>query len=218
MKYILTIIFSLALVSPVFASETPWQTFITGEGSNAGSISTGIEGTVISAPTANPDPSEGPFTSTQTVTLVAPGSTSIHHFFNTTDFNSALTCSTGDTTNPVEVVGSGLLRAIACYGDIAGPLASFSYEFSSPPATTPAPSSGGSTGGSGGGGYTPPTTPPTTAQADFDDSGSVDILDFNVLITNWGTTTGAVKATGDTDGNGTVDIFDFNILIANWSL
>ncbi len=173
------------------------------------------DGIVKSKPTASLDPSDGPFTSTQTVPLSAPGSTSIHYFLNTTDLNSALTCSSGDTANPMAVTSSALIRAIACYGSIAGPMASFSYEFSAPPATNPAPSSGG--GGGGGGSYAPPIAPPTTAQADFNESGEIDILDFNILITNWGTTTGATKGTGDADGNGTVDIFDFNILITNWS-
>jgi len=203
MKYILTILFSLALVSPVYASEV-LGTITTGVSTGSG------EGVVMSAPTATPDPSTGPFTSTQTVTLSAPGSTSIHYFLNTTDLNSALTCSSGATTNPVTIEGSALLRAIACYGSTAGPMASFSYEFEAPPATTPATSSGGG----GGGGY---TAPPTTAQADFNNDGSVSILDFNILINNWGTATGATKGTGDADGNGTVDIYDFNILITNWS-
>jgi len=214
MKYILTILFSLALVSPVFAvsavSESGWQDVGTGEGSTTGSVSTGIEGVVVSAPTVSPAPSAGPFTSTQMVTLSAPGSTSIHYFLNTPDFNNALTCSSGATTAPVIINGTALLRAIACYGSTAGPMASFSYVFEVPP-TTPATPSGG--GGGGGGGYTPP---PTTAQADFDESGNVDILDFNILITNWGITAGATKATGDATGDGAVDIFDFNILITNW--
>ena len=52
MKYILTIIFSLALVSPAYAFESNLQYVTTGAGSNAGSISTGIEGVVKSEPTA----------------------------------------------------------------------------------------------------------------------------------------------------------------------
>jgi len=221
MKYIFTIIFSLALVSvasPAFASTTPWQGITTGQGTNT--ISTGTEGVVKSAPVASPAPSAGPFTSTQTVTLSAPGSTSIHYFFNTTDFSNALTCSTGATTNPVTISGSGLLRAIACYGGdtASSTLATFSYVFTAPPATTPAASTGGSSGGSSGGGsYTPPTTQPTVAHADFNGDGVVDILDFNTLIIHWGMTSGATKADGDANSDGKVDIFDFNILITHWT-
>jgi hypothetical protein len=217
MKYILTIIFSLALVSPVYAFETPWQTFITGEGSNAGILTTDINGILMQAPIANPATSTTPFIGTQTITLSAPGAASIHYFKNTKDLPGTLSCSNASTTIPIIMEGSGLIRAIACYssvdGLVAGPMASFNYVIA-PPANnnTPASSSGG------GGGYTPPATPPTTDQADFDDSGDVDILDFNILISNWGTATGATKATGDADGNGTIDIFDFNILITNWSV
>lgn len=79
--------------------------------------------------------------------------------------------------------------------------------------TTPTGNIGGNTDN---GGYTPSTTAPTTEQADFNDNGSVDILDFNILITNWGSTD-ATKATGDANNDEKVDIFDFNILITNWS-
>jgi len=215
MKYIFTIMLSLTLIFPVYASAsvTDWQDVTTGEGSNAGNISTGIEGVVMSAPTANPP--AGTYTEPKSVILSAPGSDSIHYFLNTTDFNEALTCSTGATTTPVTVNGSALLRAIACYGDTAGPLASFSYKISSE--TEPATPSGGGGGnsGGGGGGYVPPATPPATNPADFNNSGTVDILDFNILIMNWGSTS-ATKATGDANGDKKVDIFDFNILITNW--
>ena len=212
MKYIFTIIFSLALVSvasPAFASTTPWQKITSGQGTNT--ISTGTEGVVKSAPVASPAPSAGPFTSTQTVTLSAPGSTSIHYFLNTHDLSNALTCSTGATTTPVTVTGSGLLRAIACYGGgtASSTLATFSYVFTAPPATTPAASTGGSSGGN--------YTPPTLAQADFNGDGVVDILDFNTLIIHWGMTSGATKADGDANSDGKVDILDFNILITHWT-
>lgn len=215
MKYILTIIFSLALVTPVFASVTPWQNMTTGEGSNAGILDTGVTGILMSAPVASPP--AGEYTNAQTITLSAPGSTEIRWMRNTQDL--VLTCDSGNIYNseePISMGGSGLIRAVGCYGSNTGPLASLDYVITS--SSEPASSGGGSTAGGGGGGsYTPPTAPPTTEQADFDDSGSVDILDFNILIINWGTTTGATKATGDADGNGTVDIYDFNILITNWS-
>jgi len=41
------------------------------------------------------------------------------------------------------------------------------------------------------------------------------VFDFNVLITNWGST-GASSSTGDANGDGNVDILDFNLLIINW--
>jgi len=223
MKYILTIIFSLALVSPVYAFETPWQTFITGEGSNADTIvTTGVpEAVLMSEPIANPD--AGTYTSTQTVTLTANGSIEIHYFFNKPKLNEELVCSDDSSiySTPVAINETGLLRAIACYnstdGVVSGPMASLDYTIEL--AGTNGGSTGGTTGSSGGntgGGGGIVSTPPATDQADFDDSGDVDILDFNILISNWGDTS-ATKATGDADGNGTVDIFDFNILITNWS-
>lgn len=80
--------------------------------------------------------------------------------------------------------------------------------------TAPSPSAPAPTGGGGGGGgYTPP---PTYAPADFDNNGKVDILDFNILMNNWGTTTAADKTAGDANGDHNVDILDFNLLIINW--
>jgi len=68
-KQILTSLLGIALLAvamPAMASE------ITGTLST--DISTGINGSVVVAPVASPAPSAGPFTSTQTVTLSAPGS------------------------------------------------------------------------------------------------------------------------------------------------
>lgn len=72
------------------------------------------------------------------------------------------------------------------------------------PTPTPSPSSGGGGGGGGGG---------STSAADINRDGKVDILDFNTVIVNWGTSGGA----GDLNSDGTVDILDFNMLMANWS-
>ncbi len=50
---------------------------------------------------------------------------------------------------------------------------------------------------------------------DADESGTVDIKDFNTLAANFGKT-GMTFNDGDFDGNGTVNILDFNILAANF--
>lgn len=89
--------------------------------------------------------------------------------------------------------------------------------------TTPAPSPAPPTGGGGGGGsYTPPTstTPPTplseAAQVvDTNEDDKIDILDFNSLVINWGST--EIDNIADFDSNGTVDIFDFNLLMTYWT-
>ena len=239
-KYITTIILSvLVFASPAYASETPWQTIIAGEGSNAGSVSTGIEGTVAAPPTASPD--AGTYTSQQTVTLTAPGADTIHYFFNEPRLDEELTCSDPGSlyTSPIMISGTGLLRAIACYGNYTTPVAYFSYTIENEEGGTSGSGSnsgnnsgggsagggttggggatgGGSTGGGGGASGGTGGSSTSTSPADFNNDGNVDIFDFNILISNWGTTSGATPAMGDADGNGTVDIFDFNLLIINW--
>lgn len=202
MKYLLTLVLFLVAATPVYASE------VTGTLTTGVSTGSGVNGTVVVAPSASPV--AGTYTGTQNITLTASGSDSIHFFLNTLNLDNELTCSTGTTyTSAVEVTGSGLLRAIACYGSTASSLASFSYVIES--VSTPAPPSGG--GGGGGGGFIPTT--PSTSIYDFNGDGIIDILDFNILMVNWGSTS-ATNAMGDTDGNGTVDIFDFNSFMINW--
>ena len=75
---------------------------------------------------------------------------------------------------------------------------------------------------SGGGSYTPPsitTTPTPLSEAakavDTNGDDKIDILDFNSLVVNWGSTESG--NTADFDNNGTVDIFDFNLLMTYWT-
>lgn len=79
--------------------------------------------------------------------------------------------------------------------------------------------SGGGSSGGGGGSYTPPIDESGLSDEKkvFDTNGDdkVDILDFNSLMANWGTTEQNNPA--DFDGNGTVDIFDFNLLMIYWT-
>jgi len=83
-------------------------------------------------------------------------------------------------------------------------------------------------GGGGGGGGTPPsdtststtdtsttTTKESISRGDANSDGRVDILDFNVLMVNFGKTGSEIA--GDLNGDNRVDIFDFNILMVNWS-
>jgi len=76
--------------------------------------------------------------------------------------------------------------------------------------------SGGGGGGSSGGGGGGILTTPSTASYDFNSDGNIDVFDFNILITNWGTTGTATQPTGDANGDRNVDILDFNLLIINW--
>lgn len=86
--------------------------------------------------------------------------------------------------------------------------------------TTPPPSSPGGGGGGGGGGGTSPTPTPTptpSKSGDTNNDGKIDILDFNVLMVNWGQHVSGA-AHGDLNNDGTVDILDFNMLMVAWTL
>ena len=79
----------------------------------------------------------------------------------------------------------------------------------------------GSTGGGGGGGgytYVPPVLTSELSEAaqavDTNNDDKIDILDFNTLMVNWGST--AVGNLADFDNNNKVDIFDFNLLMIHW--
>lgn len=90
-------------------------------------------------------------------------------------------------------------------------------------------SSGGSSGGGGGGGGgitnpivvpEPPipfediVEPNQIQQIDILEDGAVDILDFNLLMLNWGFVGAGNPA--DMNSDGAVDILDFNSLMLNW--
>jgi len=79
--------------------------------------------------------------------------------------------------------------------------------------TVSSPSGGGNTGGGGGGGGG--GTPATPKAGDANNDSKVDIMDFNVLMINWGSTSANNPADFNKDGK--VDILDFNLLMINWS-
>jgi hypothetical protein len=58
---------------------------------------------------------------------------------------------------------------------------------------------------------------PNSARGDFDDNGTVNLEDFNILAANFGTTVGAWTL-GDATGDGRVNLSDFNILAANFGV
>ncbi len=82
--------------------------------------------------------------------------------------------------------------------------------------------SNGSSGSSGGGSISGGSSTnsgdnedTTKCTGDISEDNKVDILDFNLLIVNWGDNPGNKKA--DLDKNNRVDILDFNTLIVNWT-
>jgi len=67
----------------------------------------------------------------------------------------------------------------------------------------------------GGGGIVPLTDNASQAKSgDATGDGRIDVLDFNALLIQWGTTGNGLTA--DFDGNTIVDILDFNLLLINW--
>lgn len=130
--------FLLPVVS--FASES--------EGTIDTGVSTGIGGTVISSPTMSPTP--GTYSSTQSVTMTADGSTAICYRTDTTDptCDASATCGAGDTlySGSIPVASTTTFRARSCYPGDAGTTASSSVS------TGTYTISGGGGGGGGGGG------------------------------------------------------------------
>ncbi len=187
--------------SPAMASETTGN-LSTGISSTVG---TTVDGVVITPPI--PNPASGAYTGTQSVTLAADGSTSMHY---TTD-NTVPTCSTGITySGAISVSSSMTIQAISCYPqNKTSTVASYAYIINTP-------SSGGGGGGgssSSGGGST--VTAAIGGKVDSNKDGKVDVLDFVNLMANWGKT-GSTN-TADFNSDGKVDILDFVTLMANWS-
>lgn len=113
----------------------------TGLNSNAGNM----DGIVIAAPT--PSPAAGTYTSTQSVTLAAAGSTAICYTVDgsTPGCTNATTCSAGSLySGAISVASSKTIKSLACYNNnSAGPVATSAYTINL-----------ASGGGGGGGGNT----------------------------------------------------------------
>jgi len=62
----------------------------------------------------------------------------------------------------------------------------------------------------------PPPLSPEAKKVDANDDERIDILDFNILMINWGST--ATGNIADFNKDNKVDVFDFNLLIISWTL
>ena len=60
-----------------------------------------------------------------------------------------------------------------------------------------------------------PPLSPAAQQVDANQDNKIDILDFNVLIVNWGAVD--VGNSADFNDDNVVDILDFNMLMINWT-
>ncbi len=200
MKKILFI--SLFILAPAFASASNFSGPLTTE------VQTGVEGTVIVTPTASPI--GGIYPSTQSVTLSAPGSSSIYY---TTDGSTAPVCTSSTKyISAISVSASQVIQARSCYpNNASSTVATFAYAINPPSA--PAPSGSGGSGGGGGGGGS--VLPPPAVVGDATGDGIVNVLDFNAVLVAWGSV--GTSLSGDLNRDGVVDILDFNILIINWT-
>ncbi len=145
MKYLIIAILSLSFTLPVSASV------YNGTVNTGASVSTGISGILMEAPTASP--SAGAYTTTQNVVLLGGVGTV---FINYTTDGTGVSCATGDTySSPIVVSSSLSIKAVSCYANnTPSPIVSFVYAINAPSA--PASTSGGNTGGGGGSRYVAP--------------------------------------------------------------
>lgn len=56
-----------------------------------------------------------------------------------------------------------------------------------------------------------------TSNADLNRDGSINLIDFSILIFWWGTPGGSSNPPADINGNGKVSLEDFSILLFNWT-
>ncbi|MES3030828.1 MAG: chitobiase/beta-hexosaminidase C-terminal domain-containing protein [Patescibacteria group bacterium] len=194
----------LVAVSTAFRVEASEITGILNTGLNA-TVGNGVEGVVVAPPIANP--TAGVYTSAQNVTLTAAGATSIRY---TTD-GSVPSCTVGTIYSGAVSVSSSLaLQAISCYpGSVHSGVASYLYAIN-PPSVV---STGGGGGGGGGGGAGSSSS--DSDSADINKDGDVDILDFVILMAQWGQMGAGNSA--DLNSDNAVNILDFVILMAEWT-
>jgi hypothetical protein len=159
MKKILFLTLAIALGVFVFtggvhASSTGWEYLDSAEEE----VETGIGGTLMAPPIASPI--SGTYTSTQSVTLSAAGSSSIRYTTN----NTNPTCSTGTVySSAISVSSTTTIKAISCYPQSENSsVVTFAYTITAPPSPTTPPPPGGP-----GGGTPDQTPPPSTNPSDY---------------------------------------------------
>ncbi|MBU1020371.1 MAG: chitobiase/beta-hexosaminidase C-terminal domain-containing protein [Firmicutes bacterium] len=170
-----------------------------------GTITTGLttgetQGTVIVVPTASPV--AGTYTSTQSVTLTATGSTSIHYTISGTD----PTCTTGTTySGAISVSSTTTIEAISCYPNSnASTVSSFAYTINT-----------SSSGGGGGGGAVLDITPPTNTSIVIS-AGVAEIASTAVILTL--TATDAISMMISNDSVFTGRTWEIYSTTKNWIL
>jgi hypothetical protein len=126
---------------------------------------------------------------------------------------SAQIVSTSSPTFDANAVGT--YQFIYSVADTAGNLASSTrtviVEAATVATTSPTIMTYGSSGGGGGGGGSSAVSG-LSAKADLNGDGLVNLLDFNLLMINWG----KLASVADLNGDGLVNLLDFNLLMINW--
>lgn len=207
---VLVFIFSFLIfnLGYVFASE------ITGVLST-GIGNQGFVGVIIIAPTATPAP--GTYTVPQEINVILPEGAIDARY--TLDSSNPSCPSTGTSYITPIIAGSSVtVKAVSCYpNNASSTVASLVYTINAGSAPEPVP------GGGGGGVFLPTPRPPTinppldatTTKIDANQDNKINILDFNVLIVNWGASGSSNPA--DFNKDNTVDILDFNMLMIGWT-
>lgn len=125
---IVSIIISSGCFVLVVKASTITGNLNTGLNSNAGSM----DGTVVAAPTISP--AAGTYTSAQSISLAATGSTAICYTTNgtTPSCTNATTCNVGTMyTGAISINSSQTIKSLACYNNnSAGPITTSTYVFS----------------------------------------------------------------------------------------
>jgi len=153
------------------------------------------------------------------------GATSYNVYRSTND-SSWDSVSVLASTSNISYSDSGLEQGTTYYYRVKAVANSLTSSFSNSAYISIAGSSnssnntgGGGGGGGGGGSYTPVTTTSKLSieaqKVDANNDDKIDILDFNVLMVNWGSTTSGNG--GDFNSDNKVDIFDFNMLMVSWT-
>ena len=174
-----------------------------------------VNGTVISPPV--PSPAAGIYTSAQSVTLTADGSTNIYY---TTD-GTTPDCSVPTGTlysGAITVSSSEPIEAVSCYLESSGGVNSIAsstpavylYGINPPSSTVSNAVSSGGGGGGGGGSFS------SGGGSSSGGSTTVGMSDFVLLMANWGQSGQGNPA--DFSGDATVGIQDFIWLMANWTV
>jgi len=115
-KIIFLIVAGLFFCSVVANASETTGTLSTG-------LETGLNGTVVVAPTANV--ASGTYTSEQNISLAATGSLSIHYTTN----SETPACATGNVySGPITISSTTTLKAIACYANsVSSNVSTFDY-------------------------------------------------------------------------------------------